>query len=86
MKFDYNNQDSAETMNSPLTGKPVEFSVRAFCSKCGCLISHKSVEAVKVALEKWDRCKKCGCIEATVRFTLEEEILGNAVKDQLQTS
>jgi len=81
MKFNHHKQNAIETMNSPLTGKPVEFAVRAFCSQCGCLISHKSVEAVKVALEKWEKCKKCGCIEATVRFTLEEEILG-PFKDQ----
>ncbi len=75
MKLNRNTQSATETVPSPLTGKPLELKVRAFCPSCGCLISHKSVEAVKRALEKWDKCKKCGCAEAAVKYTLEEEIL-----------
>ncbi len=76
MILHFHKQNTVETMSSPLTGKAIEYSVRAFCSRCGCLISHKSVEAVKATLDKWSKCKKCGCVEATVRFTLEEEVLG----------
>lgn len=76
MKFHLHEQNNDVTLPSPLTGKPIQFKVRAFCPSCGCLISHKSVEAVKTALEKWEKCKKCGCIEAAVKYTLEEEILG----------
>lgn len=76
MIFHLHKQNTVETLPSPLTGKPVQFKVRAFCPSCGCVISHKSVEAVKKALEKWEKCKKCGRMEAAVRYTLEEEILG----------
>ncbi len=76
MKLNLRKEKSADTLPSPLTGKPIEIKVRAFCPRCGCLISHKSVEAVKLALEEWEKCKKCGCIEAAVKYTLEEEIFG----------
>lgn len=75
MKLHRNTQNTDETLPSPLTGKHLAVKVRAFCPNCGCLISHKSVEAVKRALEKWEKCKKCGCVEAAVKYTLEEEIL-----------
>ena len=76
MRLHLRNQNVDETLPSPLTGKPIQLKIRAFCPKCGCLISHKSLEAVKTALANWQSCKKCGCVEAAVKYTLEEEILG----------
>jgi hypothetical protein len=76
MRLHLRTPNADETLPSPLTGDPIQLKVRAFCPKCGCLISHKSLAAVKAALEKWEGCKKCGCVEAAVKYTLEEEILG----------
>lgn len=76
MKLHLCNPNTDETLPSPLTGKPIQIKVRAFCARCGCLISHKSLAAVKMALGRWQSCKKCGCVEAAVKYTLEEEILG----------
>lgn len=39
MILHYRPQNNIETLPSPLTGKPVQFSVRAFCPKCGCLLN-----------------------------------------------
>ncbi len=80
MKASIHQNDMTKTITSPMTGKQLQFSVRAFCPLCGCLISLKSVSAVENTLSAWEHCKKCGCTEATVRYVAEEVVLGKKHK------
>lgn len=80
MKGSFSNNDSTDTIASPVTGKQLSFSIRAFCSACGCLISLKSVSAVDKTLSAWEHCKKCGCTQATARYVVEETFYGKSHK------
>lgn len=80
MKGSFSKNTNTNTIASPVTGKQLNFSIRAFCPVCGCLISLKSVSAVDKTLSEWEHCKKCGCTEATVRYVAEETFYGKSHK------
>lgn len=57
---------------SPVSGKELNFMIRASCRFCGCLVSHSSVKAVEKALQNYEKCKKCGNQEVTIKYTIVE--------------
>ena len=66
-------------MISPITGKLLEMKIRAYCMSCGCLVSHKSVKAVKKAIDKYMSCCICGRRGLTVKYTFEEGVYGGLI-------
>lgn len=74
MRFSLHKKEITETLISPMTGKQIEFSIRAYCPNCGCLISHSSVKTVEKALAKHEKCKKCNCVEVEVKYMAFETI------------
>ena len=75
MRISLHKTAKIEKLISPITGNEIEFSIRAYCPKCGCLVSHASVKAVEKAIAAFDRCKKCGCNEVDVKYTAVEEFI-----------
>lgn len=74
MRFTLHSNKNTEKTRSPITGNEMELSVRAYCGNCGCLVSHKSIEAVEKAIANSCGCKKCGCLEITVKYTALEDV------------
>jgi len=75
-------KDAAATtmMLSPITGKDIEVGIRAYCSKCGCLVSHGEAKTVAKAVESFVKCKRCECFSLTIKFTAVEMINGEIIK------
>lgn len=74
MLFTLHSRENPDNALSPITGKEIHLSVRAYCGNCGCLVSHKSMEAVEKAISKYLGCKKCGCQTISVKYTATEDI------------
>lgn len=75
MRIKLHKTSTVEKLTSPMTGKEIEFSIRAYCPQCGCLVSHASIKAVEKAIAVFERCKKCGCNEVAVKYTAIEEFV-----------
>jgi tartrate dehydratase beta subunit/fumarate hydratase class I family protein len=74
-------KDSDEIMIvSPITGKDMEVAIRAFCAKCGCLVSHGKAATVTKTVNAFVECKKCGCGSLTIKHTAIEMINGEILK------
>ena len=67
---------------SPVTGNDMEVSIRAFCAKCGCLVSHGKAERVAKTVENFVVCKRegCNCASVRLKYTAEEMINGEIIK------
>lgn len=67
---------------SPITGKDMEVSIRAFCAKCGCLVSHGKASTVAKTVENFEVCKREGCCSSSLKlkYTAEEMINGEIMK------
>jgi len=76
----YKEVDASTIIMSPITGKDIEVSIRAYCPKCGCLVSHGEAKTVSKAVDAFVKCKRCDCASLTIKFTAVEMINGEIIK------